>query len=481
MKNELDPRIIGSDSLPAGKPRQRANAAEEARGMRSTIALMASIVVGALIGIGFAFNGTGNGAGAGGDGSAQISAPVLARAPILDIPALTFVTADGVAPLPVLRRTEARLEKRDTLTDLMDRIGADRAEANAALYSLYDNGLIDPRRLRPGLAIEATFDESSNALLGLVIRPDSDRALTVARSSTGGYTARETRASLTPTYRRVSGSVTTSLYEAALAGGARDQQVVDFAEVFAYDVDFQREIREGDQFEMVYEAFVDERGNPVRNGEVVYASLNGYATNRAFYLFTPSDDDGTDYFDRAGESATKFLMKTPINGARLSSSFGMRRHPISGYTKLHKGTDFAAPTGTPVYAAGNGVIVRASRNGGYGNYVRIQHANGYETAYAHLSGYGPGIREGVRVRQGQVIGFVGSTGASTGPHLHYEVLYNGNQVDAMQLRLPTGRKLDGLMLDDFQVARTAMDAIRKDLGAELDIASANLPGPDATR
>ena len=183
--------------------------------------------------------------------------------------------------------------------------------------------------------------------------------------------------------------------------------------------------------------------------------------------------------DENGESATKFLMKTPINGARLSSSFGNRRHPISGYTRLHKGTDFAAPSGTPIYAAGNGTVERASRYGGYGNYVRIKHANNYKTAYAHMSRYGPGVRAGKRVRQGDVIGYVGSTGASTGPHLHYEVYIKGKPVNAMRLKLPTGRKLAETpdMLAEFEARKAEIDAIRTAQGAQLMAGTGSLTNP----
>ncbi|MCA8892010.1 MAG: M23 family metallopeptidase, partial [Hyphomonas sp.] len=210
-----------------------------------------------------------------------------------------------------------------------------------------------------------------------------------------------------------------------------------------------------------------EAGHPVKTGNLIYASLNGQALTRSFYRFTPSDDGETDYFDFNGESATKFLMKTPINGARLSSSFGNRVHPISGYTRLHKGTDFAAPTGTPVYAAGNGTVEWAARRGGYGNYIIVRHANGYKTAYAHLSRYASGLRKGRHVRQGDIIGYVGSTGASTGPHLHYEVYINGKPVNAMKLKLPTGRKLaeTPAMLAEFLEARDAIDAIRSEQDA----------------
>jgi murein DD-endopeptidase MepM/ murein hydrolase activator NlpD len=274
--------------------------------------------------------------------------------------------------------------------------------------------------------------------------------------------------------KRVAATISTSLYEAALEAGATDQQVADFAEIFAFDIDFQREIQAGDAFEIVYETYTDERGNFVSSGDILFASLNGRALERSFYRHTPSDDNITDYFTADGKSATRFLMKTPINGARLSSSFGRRRHPISGYSRLHKGTDFAARSGTPIFAAGNGVVERASRYGGYGKYVRIQHANGYETAYAHMSRYGPGVRKGRRVRQGDIIGYVGSTGASTGPHLHYEVLVNGRHVNAMSLRLPTGRALEGDLLSEFEKKLKAIDLQRRAL-SEGQLLQATIP------
>ncbi|MEM6555930.1 MAG: M23 family metallopeptidase, partial [Pseudomonadota bacterium] len=262
----------------------------------------------------------------------------------------------------------------------------------------------------------------------------------------------------------VRGSIKTSLYQDAQTLGAAAQQVVDVAPVFAYDLDFQREVHPGDKFELVFDVMTDERGKVIRRGDVIYAALNGKAVDKAFYRYTTPDEDVTDYFQANGESSTKFLMKTPINGARLSSRFGKRRHPISGYTRLHKGTDFAAPTGTPIYAAGNGVVERASRYGGYGHYIRIRHAKGYKTAYAHLSRYARGVKSGRRVKQGQIIGYVGSTGASTGPHLHYEVYKNGKAVDVMRLKLPTGRKLamDPDVFEAFAVERDRIDAIRGD-------------------
>lgn len=376
----------------------------------------------------------------------------------------SFQTLEPIADTEI--RTET-LQRGDTLTDLMDRLGVSRSEANSALYSLYDSELIDARKVRPGLEVSAHIETAATEedpeavrLAGLTLKHAREASLVVTRSSDGSYSAHELHTKLLPKARRVTGTVQTTLYEAALEAGAHDAQVYDFAQIFAYDVDFQREMRVGDRFEMVFEEYTDERGRYISGGNLLFAELDGNAVDRGFYRFTPSDDEITDYYDLSGESARKFLMKTPINGARLSSGFGRRTHPISGYSRMHKGTDFAAPSGTPIMAAGNGVVERASRFGTYGNYARIRHANGYATAYAHMLRYGPGVKSGVRIKQGDIIGYVGSTGASTGPHLHYEVLKGGKQVNAMSLNLPTGRKLEGKILKEFAAARDEIDQIR---------------------
>ncbi len=375
--------------------------------------------------------------------------------------ALTLINALDVVEVAPAERRFGKLERNETLTGLVTRLGAEAKDANAALHTLYSADMLDARRLRPGSTTAEAYLENGR-LEALSIRAEADRSLLITRSLAGDWQATALNAKLTPGYMRVNDTISTSIYEAALANGASDQQVADFASAFAYDIDFQREIHPGDTFEIFFETFYDERGRPVRNGAVLYAALEGKALTRGFYHFTPSDDAVPDYYDQNGDSATKFLMKTPINGARLSSSFGTRRHPISGYTRLHKGTDFAAPTGTPIYAAGHGTIERANRNGGYGNYVRIRHSKGYETAYAHLSRFAKGIKSGTRVRQGDVIGYVGSTGASTGPHLHYEVWVNDKPVNAMSLKLPTGRKLAEApeILAEFEALKAEIDAMR---------------------
>ena len=383
----------------------------------------------------------------------------------------TIVTAFDIAPAPQVERRLGKLQHRDTLIDALGRMGADSLDAHGAVQAASE--FIDMRRLRPGQTFAAFFDLETPAptasdnpgsdfqrLSGISFNPDPTRHVLVNRTVNGDWVSRELKAKALPGHERVGGTITSSIYELALRQGAADQQVVDFASIFAYDVDFQREIYPNDFFEIVYEAAFDERGDKIQGGEVLYARLDGSRVQREFYRFTTEDDGVTDYYDANGEAARKFLMKTPINGARLSSHFGRRIHPVLGYTKMHKGTDFAAPSGTPIYAAGHGVVERASRWGGYGNYIRIRHANGYKTAYAHLKGYARGIRAGKRVRQGDVIGYVGSTGRSTGPHLHYEVLVNGKHVNAMSLDLPTGRKLEGEMLEQFNAEKARIDALR---------------------
>ena len=372
-----------------------------------------------------------------------------------------------------------KLKRRETLSDVIKRLDLPGNDGHRALLSLTSNDLLDARRVRPGLEVTAhVADDSLNALS---IKLEEGRRLLAKRTASGEYQAMALDARLIARPMTVRGSIKTSLYQDAQALGAEDQQVVDFAQVFAYDLDFQREVHPGDKFELVFDVMTDERGKVIRRGDVIYAALNGKAVDKSFYRYTTPDEDVTDYFQANGESSTKFLMKTPINGARLSSRFGKRRHPISGYTRLHKGTDFAAPTGTPIYAAGNGVVERASRYGGYGHYIRIRHAKGYKTAYAHLSRYARGVKSGRRVKQGQIIGYVGSTGASTGPHLHYEVYKNGKAVDVMRLKLPTGRKLamDPEVFEAFAVERDRIDAIRSDERTLPEFVVATVGAPPA--
>ena len=246
----------------------------------------------------------------------------------------------------------------------------------------------------------------------------------------------------------VSGEITTSLYQAMKKVGLSELIITEIIRIYSFDVDFQRDIYEGDYFEVLFTRRKNEQGKTVQIEDPEYLVLSSRGTPLIYYLY--SNGEFSEYFDEKGKGMTKSLMKTPINGARLSSNYGMRKHPILGYNKMHKGVDFAAPTGTPIFAAGNGVVEFAGKNGSYGNYIRIRHDGTYKTAYAHLNGFKKGVYGGVRVKQGDVIGFVGSTGRSTGPHLHYEIIVNGKQVNPSTLKLPSGRKLNDQQLDELK-------------------------------
>jgi len=231
--------------------------------------------------------------------------------------------------------------------------------------------------------------------------------------------------------------------------------IVEFARIFGFEVDFQRDIRKDDWFEIYYEKFIDERGRVKDTGKILYASM--YVNNKEINLYNFKYNNEEGFYDIKGRSIVKALMKTPINGARLSSSFGMRKHPILGFNKKHLGTDFAAPSGTPIMASGSGTVTRARWCGGGGNCVKIRHNSTYETVYAHMKSFARGIKEGRKVTQGQIIGYVGSTGMSTGPHLHYEVIVNKKKVNSQTLKLPSGKVLDSSARKGFEIERIKID------------------------
>ena len=237
------------------------------------------------------------------------------------------------------------------------------------------------------------------------------------------------------------GIIKNSLYNSSIKIGVDPEIIIEFARIFGFEIDFQRDIRANDEFKIFYERFEDDQGDFYKNGNIIFAYLKNNGREISLYRFK-DDENMIGYYTPDGKSIEKALMKTPINGARLSSTFGFRKHPILGYNKLHQGTDFAAPRGTPIMASGSGIIERASWYGAYGKYVRIRHNSTYKTAYAHLSRFGKNIRTGARVQQGQIVGYVGSTGRSTGPHLHYEVLVNNKRVNSQKLNLPSGKNLN---------------------------------------
>ena len=251
----------------------------------------------------------------------------------------------------------------------------------------------------------------------------------------------------------LNGEISTSLYKAAIDAGIEANVIIEFARIFGFEVDFQRDIRKGDKFEILFERFTDDGGKTVKTGRILYAYLDVNRQKIKLYRYGKKND--FDFYDVDGKSISKALMKTPINGARLSSPFGNRKHPILGFTKHHNGTDFAAPTGTPIMASGNGTVIKAGWCGNGGNCVRIRHNSSYTTGYGHLSKFA--TKTGRRVRQGQIIGYVGNTGMSTGPHLHYTVKYNGKFINSQKLKLPSGKILKGEERKLFEVERIKLD------------------------
>ena len=261
------------------------------------------------------------------------------------------------------------------------------------------------------------------------------------------------------------GTIKSSLYKSATKEDISPNIIVEFARLYGFQIDFQRDIRKNDSFQIVYEIYVDENGKIFENGKIVYANLILRGQYNQLYYFPKKNYDG--HYDENGKSVKKALMKTPINGARLSSSFGMRKHPILGYNKMHRGTDFAAPEGTPIMASGDGVITKAGWCGGGGNCVKIKHNRTYQTVYAHMKNFSSLAIPGNRVKQGQIIGYVGSTGMSTGPHLHYEVIENGKKINSQLLKLPPGKSLEGNNRKQFEIVRIKTDVLKSDLIASF--------------
>ena len=295
----------------------------------------------------------------------------------------------------------------------------------------------------------------SHTVVNLIF-PISNTSSIEVRKSNDEFIIKENILRLNKREVVVKAVINNNLYSSAVKKGIEPNIIVEFARIFGFEVDFQRDIRKGDWFEIFYEKFEDDNNKVRDTGKIIYASMyvNGEEINLYNFKFKNENEE---YFDIKGKSITKSLMKTPINGARLSSSFGMRKHPILGYNKMHRGTDFAAPSGTPIMASGSGTVTRARWCGGGGNCVKIKHNSTYETIYAHMKAFAKGIKEGKKVKQGQIIGYVGSTGMSTGPHLNYEVVLNGKKVNYQKLKLPSGKILKGEARKEFEIERIKID------------------------
>ena len=297
----------------------------------------------------------------------------------------------------------------------------------------------------------------------ITIPINKKKDLILSSNKKNSFDYSELNKKLTMTTRYTENFIKNSLYKAAIEKKLAPNIIVQFAQIYGFQVDFQRDIRKNDSFQIVYEEFKNDENKTVDFGNILYANLILKGKSLELYYFNSEKDKINDHFDGSGQSIKKTLMKTPINGARLSSSFGNRKHPILGYTKLHTGTDFAAPMGTPIMASGTGVILKAGWCGGGGNCVKIKHNSTYSTVYAHMSKFARGIKKGVRVNQGQIIGYVGSTGMSTGPHLHYEVIKNGKKINSQTLKLPSGKKLTGKSREDFELAKIKINVLKSEL------------------
>jgi murein DD-endopeptidase MepM/ murein hydrolase activator NlpD len=298
------------------------------------------------------------------------------------------------------------------------------------------------------------LDDRSNTLVNFIYPVNNTTSVEI-RKIQNAFSVKENILQLYKKEIVVKNIIKNNLYSSAVSSGVEPNIIVEFARIFGFEVDFQRDIRQGDWFEILYERFEDDNNKVRETGKIIYASM--YVNGEEINLYNFKFKNQEDFFDIKGKSITKSLMKTPINGARLSSSFGMRKHPILGYNKMHRGTDFAAPSGTPIMASGSGTVTRARWCGGGGNCVKIKHNSTYQTIYAHMKAFAKGIREGKKVKQGQIIGYVGSTGLSTGPHLHYEVIVNGKKVNSQKLKLPSGKILRGEERKQFELDRIKID------------------------
>jgi len=360
-------------------------------------------------------------------------------------------------PAPEVHTRDIVVKSGDTLMDLLVREGVPQDEAHGVIGALQQ--VFNPRRLQHEHALTITYESSEDVPLefkSLNIKLDPVREVMVDRCADEGFRANEIMHECESRTMCAEFQIASSLYESASEHGVPFDMLLPVISAYAYDVDFQRDIRGGDNFEIMYDMKVDAHGTPVCPGTVTYAALTTQGRRLTLYHYCDSNGD-EDYFDEQGRSLKKNLMVTPVEGARISSGYGRRRHPILGYSRMHKGLDFAAPTGTPIMAAGDGVVEWACRKGGYGNAVQLRHANSYTTLYAHMRRFGRGVRSGVRVKQGQVIGYVGSTGMSTGPHLHYEVHHHGRHINPASIKSKPNRVLHDSELARFMQAKTALE------------------------
>ena len=359
-----------------------------------------------------------------------------------------------------------RVSKGETFNKILNNYKIPKSEIQKIIKILSKENKLN--NLKTNQIIIFTIDQSENNKITNLLFPVSrTKRIQLTRDSISeNFKKKEIVTNLNKKIIFQEGKILKSLYKSAIDLEIKANVIIEFARIYGFQVDFQRDIRKGDNFQIMYEVFEDDEGKIFETGNVIFADLILRNQKNTLYYFDKKNSVG--HYDKNGKSVKKALMKTPINGARLSSSFGMRKHPIDGFNKMHRGTDFAAPLGTPIMASGDGKIIRAKWCGGGGNCIKIKHNSTYSTVYAHMSKFAVGIKSGVRVKQGQIIGYVGSTGKSTGPHLHYEVIKNGKKINSQTLKLPSGKILTGKDRELFEVNRIKLDVLKSELILGID-------------
>ena len=360
---------------------------------------------------------------------------------------------------PRFKKINHKISMGETFDKILEKYAVSKKEISMIKNKLSKE--INLNNLNTNQKIELTLDQSNNFVKEFVLKISNTEKIILARQlETEQFNQKNLITKLNKKIVYEENIITQSLYKSANEKRIPANTIIEFARVYGFQVDFQRDIKKQDIFQILYEVFVDDKDRVIESGNILFANLRLSGQNNPLYYFDQEGSEG--HYDKNGRSVQKALMKTPINGARLSSPFGMRKHPIDGFNKMHRGTDFAAPMGTPIMASGNGVIKKAGWCGGGGNCVVIKHNSTYQTVYAHMSKFASGIRIGVRVKQGQTIGYVGSTGKSTGPHLHYEVIVNGKKINSQTLKLPSGKILKGKDRKLFETKKIKLDVLKSE-------------------
>ena len=359
---------------------------------------------------------------------------------------------------PRFKKIRHQIVEGETFDDILNQYFIDKKEIQSLKDKLSEK--INLNKLNTNQRIHLTIDQSDNEIKDFIFQISNKEKILLSKNDEDQFNQKIILTKLDKKIVYQENIILQSLYKSAIDKKIPANTIIEYARIYGFQVDFQRDIRKKDRFQILYEVFIDENGKTIEAGNILFANLILSGEDNSLYFFDTEGNVG--HYDKNGKSIQKALMKTPINGARLSSPFGMRKHPIDGFNKMHRGTDFAAPTGTPIMASGSGIIKKAGWCGGGGNCVVIRHNSTYETIYAHMSKFAKAIKKGVRVKQGQTIGYVGSTGKSTGPHLHYEVIVNGKKVNSQKLKLPSGKILKGEERKIFETKKIKLDVLKSE-------------------